>query len=54
MASMISLKAAVAHLERPTDTVELVLAALLILGLAEVGQHARVVPALEPCWRQPS
>jgi hypothetical protein len=39
-------KAAVAHLERPADAVELVLASLLVLGLAEVRQHARVIPAL--------
>src|SRR4051794_1979092 len=39
-------KAAVAHLERPADAVELVLASLLVLGLTEVGQHARVIPAL--------
>ena len=39
-------KAAVADLERAADAVELALAALLVLGLAEVGQDAREVPAL--------
>jgi len=39
-------KAAVAHLEGAADAVELVLTALLVLGLAEVGQHACVIPAL--------
>ena len=40
-------RAALGHLDRTTDTVKLVLAALVVLGPPEVRQHLVVAPAVE-------
>ena len=44
-------RAAVRHAEGPTDAVVLVLAALVVLGALEVGQHLVVAPARGPAGR---